>query len=79
MKLRVLLFGIVKEVAGTPHLDVELEEPSVDNLISEIQNKHQELRSLKSMLVAVNNEYATGEKLLNPEDEIAIIPPVAGG
>jgi len=29
--------------------------------------------------VAVNHEYATDDQLLQPGDEVAIIPPVSGG
>ncbi|RYF62770.1 MAG: MoaD/ThiS family protein, partial [Cytophagaceae bacterium] len=37
------------------------------------------LTGVKSILVAVNSEYAEPDTLLNPSDEIALIPPVSGG
>ena len=79
MKIEVLLFGIVREIAGSSRIEIELENPKVDNLIKKLQDKHGELKQLKSVLVAVNNEYATPDQLLTSEDEIAVIPPVAGG
>jgi molybdopterin synthase sulfur carrier subunit len=30
-------------------------------------------------MIAVNNEYATADLLIEAKDEIAIIPPVSGG
>jgi len=79
MKIKVLLFGIVKEIAGSPTIEIELDEPNVDSLLVKLHEKHQELKQLKSVLVAVNNEYATGDMNINPNDEVAVIPPVAGG
>jgi len=79
MKIKVLLFGIAREIAGSSSIELELENPKVDNLIKKLQDKHGKFRQLKSMLVAVNNEYANPDQLLSSEDEIAVIPPVAGG
>ncbi|MDQ8165168.1 MAG: MoaD/ThiS family protein [Gemmatimonadota bacterium] len=36
-------------------------------------------KALPPAAVAVNCEYATAQQLLKPGDEVAIIPPVAGG
>jgi molybdopterin converting factor small subunit len=30
-------------------------------------------------MIAVNNEYAYGDEVITPIDEIAVIPPVSGG
>jgi molybdopterin converting factor small subunit len=30
-------------------------------------------------MIALNNEYATGEEQIGENDEIAVIPPVSGG
>jgi molybdopterin synthase sulfur carrier subunit len=37
------------------------------------------LKGLKSLLIAVNNEYAEDSVELLESDEIALIPPVSGG
>ena len=37
------------------------------------------LKKLKSYAVAVNEEYATDDVILKPNDVVAIIPPVSGG
>lgn len=36
-------------------------------------------QELRQALLAINQEYAHEESKLNPEDEIAFIPPVSGG
>jgi molybdopterin synthase sulfur carrier subunit len=80
MKVKVLLFGIVREIAGSPELRLEYPQPiCVDELLENVKEKYKKLRSLKSIVVAVNNEYAKPDQIINPDDEIAIIPPVAGG
>jgi molybdopterin converting factor small subunit len=37
------------------------------------------LSELAQLSIAVNGEYVIGAVVLNPGDEIAIIPPVSGG
>ena len=80
MPLRVLLFGVYRERAGAPAIEIELPSGArVDDLLAGIR-KLPELRDLSGRVaVAVNRRYADGDRLLGPDDEIAIIPPVAGG
>ena len=35
--------------------------------------------SMKSILVAVNHEFAFPDQVISPHDEIALFPPVSGG
>lgn len=79
MKTTILAFGIAKEIFGKPKIEVELTGKSVAALKNLLENKFPELKQLSSYLVAVNNEYAGPDVLIDNKDEIAIIPPVSGG
>ena len=82
MQLTVKLFATIKAKAQASQLVIELGQgrSSVKDLLNEISAQHPELESsLKSVLVAVNSEYAFPEQVINPNDEVALFPPVSGG
>lgn len=80
MKVNILAFGIAKDIFGGPEVEVELnQEATVGDLRDSLEEQFPRLRQLASFMVAVNNEYAEAENVLQPRDEIAIIPPVSGG
>lgn len=80
MKIKIALFGITKEIVGTQSLAYELSEGgNVNALLAKLHQDYPRLQGLKSLLVAVNSEYADNEQVLNEKDEIALIPPVSGG
>lgn len=73
-------FGATKDIFGKRELTFEVDgEPTVARLRSQLEQKFPELKELKSLFVAVNHEYAEDHHVLNPADEIALIPPVSGG
>jgi len=76
----IQLFGITRELIGTSVLTVDL-PPSgqVEALLSQLKEQYPALNGLRSLLVAVNGEYAEADQTLQPNDEIALIPPVSGG
>ena len=80
MPLRILLFGVYRERAGAPAIEIELPTGArVVDLLAGIRELP-ELHGLAGQVaVAVNRRYADADSPLSPEDEIAIIPPVAGG
>jgi molybdopterin synthase sulfur carrier subunit len=51
----------------------------VGELLAEMRRQYPALGELRSCAVAVNNEYASSDQPLHTVDEIALIPPVAGG
>jgi len=82
MNLTVKLFATLKEKpeASQLVLDIEQEQPTVQDLLSQIIVQKPSLASsMKSILVAVNHEFAFSEQILGPNDDIAIFPPVSGG
>lgn len=80
MKCRIKAFGVSREMIGTRMLEVDLPDGSkVDDLRTVLFQKYPSLSNLKSLYVAVNNEYAGEQSILKEGDEIALIPPVSGG
>lgn len=79
MTVTVLLFASYAEQLGTSQLTLELPEGArVDEALSRIQAGAAGRLPPKPM-VAVNQSYAKGSDVLRGGDELAIIPPVAGG
>jgi len=80
MQLKILLFGISTDLIGANSLDFELlENSSVKDFKREFQNTYPQLSQIESYAIAVNENYAADEDILQNNDVIAIIPPVSGG
>ena len=80
MKIKILAFGIAKDIFGSTSVNLELANDStVYNLKYVLEQQYPRLKQLASYMVAVNNEYALPGDSLHERDEIAIIPPVSGG
>lgn len=80
MKLNILLFGITKDIIGKSKLTYEApDQATVPDLIESLKKTYPALQDISSVMVAVNNEYGQKHQTLQESDEIALIPPVAGG
>jgi molybdopterin converting factor subunit 1 len=78
--MKVLAFGIVKDIFGNSGIDVDPgREITIDQLKDLLEEKYPALNQLGSFMIAVNDEYAEGNEMIKPGDEVAIIPPVSGG
>jgi len=78
--MKILAFGIAKELLGSGSVDIEYgREVTVDELKCKLGELYPGLNKLSSFMIAVNNEYAESDKIINAGDEVAIIPPVSGG
>jgi molybdopterin converting factor small subunit len=81
VKHRVQLFASWSDALG-PVFEVELPERArVADLLSALETaaKSKSIKPLPRPSVAVNHRYAGPDTVLASGDEIAIIPPVAGG
>jgi molybdopterin synthase sulfur carrier subunit len=80
MKLRILAFGIAKDILGTASMEKEWSDGlTMHDLRSQLEKEYPKLKELRTFMLALNSEYATGPEQVNDNDEIAIIPPVSGG
>jgi molybdopterin synthase catalytic subunit len=82
-KIRVtaLLFGQAREWAGAQSLELELSAPAtVASAFAALKARHPRLAEMeRSLLFAVNEQYAAASEPLSEDDRIAILPPVSGG
>jgi molybdopterin converting factor subunit 1 len=78
--VRVLLFASYADALGTSSLDVDLGESStVRDVLASVRLRAGASRLPPAPLVAVNEAYASLDQTVTEHDEVAIIPPVAGG
>jgi molybdopterin converting factor subunit 1 len=81
IKVRVLFFGAARELAGAGEVSLTL-SGSVDSreAFEQVLAAYPELRRFgRSLLFAVNQEYAPLDLLVSDGDELAVFPPVSGG
>lgn len=80
MKVKVLAFGIAKDIFGSTSIDISLDQATdIAQLKHLLEETYPKLKELASYMVAVNDEYAQDTVIITEQDEIAIIPPVSGG
>jgi MoaE-MoaD fusion protein len=81
MKIRVLYFAVFREKLGREEDVVALADHSrVRDAIAALSARHEAIASLRGRFrVAVNQDFADDERELADGDELALIPPVAGG
>lgn len=80
MTLRLHFFAVGRDITGKSHLDFAMPEgATAQDLIDALKTVYPRFGELKSLQVAINEEYAQPTQVLRESDEIAIIPPVCGG
>ena len=79
--VQTLFFASYRDLLGVSRLDVELAEGStVADLVHELRGRGAPFDTLPAEpAVAVNRTYAPLSETLGSGDEVAFIPPVAGG
>jgi molybdopterin converting factor subunit 1 len=81
MRVQVLFFGLLKDIAGRASEALELPEAStVADLLRHYESQMPKLRALlPSLALSVNQHYAGPGTVLGHNDEVALLPPVSGG
>jgi molybdopterin converting factor small subunit len=81
MTMKIISFGVAKEITGALFIDFDAgENPvSIAELKENLFIRYPGLKKLSTLSVAVNSEYGTNETMVTNEDEVALIPPVSGG
>ncbi|GAB3789928.1 molybdopterin converting factor subunit 1 [Virgibacillus kimchii] len=74
----VLFFAELQEAVGKDKLSLDVENITVNELKSTWLEKYQS-ENLDKAMIAVNEEYAGEETVLESGDVVAFIPPVSGG
>ena len=81
IRVKVLFFGRLKELAGRSEDAAEISEAStIEQLFALYATRNPELAKFRSSLVASRNqEFAAWDTPLHSGDEVAFLPPVSGG
>jgi len=79
MQVRVLLFGMLKDLAGRASDSLSLPENATLADVLHYYEPSIPRDLMPSLAMSVNREYAAPDTPLNPGDEVALLPPVSGG
>ena len=81
MQVRVLFFGVLRDLAGKASDSLDLpENASLGDVLTHYEKVIPRLKDTASSLaMSVNQEYAGPGTRLRPGDEVALLPPVSGG
>ena len=81
MKVRVQFFSRLKDLVREPEAEYEIAAgSSVDDLLAQLYAYSPPLREWdSSILIGAGVEFVGRDYVLQPNDEIAIMPPLQGG
>jgi molybdopterin converting factor subunit 1 len=81
MKVRLLFFAVLRDIAGTGETELDLPDGTTARAVWEsLRARHAQLADYATPpMTAINEEYASADAVLRDGDELAFIPPVAGG
>jgi molybdopterin converting factor subunit 1 len=81
MRVKLLFFATLRDQAGIRSTDMEIPtDTTVQRLKERISRDYPKLnKSMKTVLVSINHEYAFDDARIPLDAEIALFPPVSGG
>ena len=79
--VRLLFFGAARDAAGKSETEISLKQGTTSgSAFTQVLTVFPELRRFgRSLLFAVNQEYAGTDREIQDGDELAVFPPVSGG
>lgn len=81
VKVRLLFFAVLRDIAGGDERELALDEGTTAREVWEsLRRSYAKLADYaQPPMVAINESYAAPDAILRDGDELAFIPPVAGG
>ena len=81
MKVRLLYFAVLRDITGSAEEQIDVPEGTrASDIWNTLRHKHAKLGAYEHPpMTAINQSYAAADELLRDGDEVAFIPPVAGG
>lgn len=75
---QILFFAELQEKIGAERIDLNLAGKTVEEVKEYLENTY-DLHKVKEVMVAINEEFAPKETIIQEGDTVAFIPPVSGG
>ena len=81
MKVRLLFFAVLRDIAGTDMRELAVSAgTTAQDVWQSLRAQYAKLADYtQPPMIAINEEYAAPDTVLREGDELAFIPPVAGG
>src|ERR1700704_3458282 len=81
IKVRVLFFGAARDLVAQSETDLQLSSHlTAEQAFEVVLTNYPDLRRFgRSLLFAVNQEYAPRDRRIQDGDELGLFPPVSGG
>jgi molybdopterin converting factor subunit 1 len=81
VKIRIRAFAIYRELLGRDAVELEVGDGATPRAVFEqlFRDRDDLARLMRATMFAVNREYVNPDTSLSAGDELALIPPVAGG
>ena len=81
MRVKILFFGAARDAVGHGEVDFVLaDRATASSAFAQVVESFPDLRRFgRSLLFAVNQEYAASDREVHEGDELAVFPPVSGG
>ncbi len=80
MEVKIVAFGIAADILKTRETTLAVEENStVADLKKQLCASYPDFSRLASLSLAIGQEYREDDYAILPNQEVVIIPPVAGG
>ena len=81
MRVKLLFFATLRDQAGIRSTEIEIPiDTTVQGLKERISRDYPKLnKSMKTVLIAINHEFAFDDTHIPLDAEIALFPPVSGG
>ena len=79
MQVRLVAYGIAREILIARQLDFEFNGSTIGELKASLIAAHPGFSQLKSLSFAVLENYRQDDFVLSSGTEVVIIPPVSGG
>ncbi|MFM7196094.1 MAG: MoaD/ThiS family protein [Bacteroidota bacterium] len=79
MIIRLVAYGIARELIGARESSFEFDGSTIAELKSALTARHPAFANLRSLSFAIGEDYRPDDHPLHDLDEVVIIPPVSGG
>jgi len=79
MNIRLLAFGIAKDILKQREITVEFKGRDLADLRQYLYDNYPKLAKLRTINFAVHDTYQDEAFVLTDDDEVVLIPPVSGG